>query len=329
MKFCPQCGSSLTEGDAFCEKCSLKIEHEAPVASSVPSNEIPKTEPVIPLQQPADQFQYPQAGIGADPKPQPNDYVTDTKGKGKLVPVLITVGIILVLGAGGWLVYANFIKSKPEVTIADSTKLKTPTTPTVVPDTTPKVNEQQPSQSPASASESKTNQGVSSQPAKTSTPVSKPVNTNVSANENRTGNNYPPETNMQSSPSVNDEPPSHTIFEVGQMGLSILKNPGKECVFTLRGRYCITRITTDHYNSGSGTPRTGTIGIKDRDGNIIQRWHASGRSNSDGVRNCKWVVEPHIFLDAGNYMIFDSDRETWTKKITGVGFVIIEGYKAP
>jgi len=212
-----------------------------------------------------------------------------------------------------------------------------------VPDSTPKVNEPQSDQDPASAVDNSANNETPSQTGKVSTTttipskskvetktVSKtttPVNVNAPDKETKPGSTIPSETNMQPTSTEKVEPPSKTIFQVGQLGLSILKNPMKDCVFTLNGRYCITRITTDHYNSGNGTARTGTIGIEDINGRVIKQWHARGRSGSTGVANCKWVVEPGIILEAGNYTIIDSDRETWTKKITGVGFVIIEGYK--
>jgi len=346
MKFCPQCGSSLVPGDAFCEQCGFKIDLEAPVSSEIPSNETPQDNTIIPPPQPVD-IHYQQSEPEVYQPSQENEFVPVQKKKGKLIPILIIVGAIIILGGGGWLVYANFIKAKPDVVVADTTNLKTTVPVAAVPDSTPKVEEPQTNQAPSTSvddatknaspsqnvnvssntntpSRSKVNYGASS---KTTTTVSKPERVNEPVRETQPTGYAQPENNMPSSSNNNVEPQSKTIFEVGQLGLSILKNPKKDCTFTLKERYCITRITTDHYNSGSGTSRTGTIGIEDMNGNIINQWHARGRSGATGVQNCKWVVEPGIILEAGRYTIIDSDRETWTKKITGIGFVNIEGYK--
>ena len=66
----------------------------------------------------------------------------------------------------------------------------------------------------------------------------------------------------------------------------------------------------------------GKIGIEDLNTGKIKKWQARGLS-----RNNKWVIEPRIILEAGTYVIHDSDRESWTKNFGGKGFVTIEGYK--
>jgi hypothetical protein len=346
MKFCPQCGSSLFQGDAFCEQCGFKIDLGAPVSSDIQSNDTPSEDTYISPPPPVD-VPYQQSEPVAYQPPLANEYVSVQQKKGKLIPILIIIGAIIILGGGGWLVYANFIKAKTNGVVADTTSLKTTVPVATVPDSTPKVEEPQTNQTPSSSvdnatkntsspqnvnipsntitpSKSKINNGAGT---KTITTVSKPERVNEPVRETQPTGYAQPENNMPSSSTNNVEPPSKTIFEVGQLGLSILKNPKKECNFTLKDRYCITRITTDHYNDGNGTERTGTIGIEDMNGNIIKQWHARGRSGSSGVHNGRWVVEPGIVLDAGHYTIIDSDRETWTKKISGVGFVNIEGYK--
>lgn len=346
MKFCPQCGTSLKEGDVFCEQCGFKIEHEVPVSSSVQPNVPPQDIPIIPPPQPAD-YQNQQSAAGVYQPLPANVYEPVPKKKSKLVPILIIIGAIIILGGGGWLVYANFFKAKTEVVVSDSSNVMAPETPTAVPDTTANVSAQQPAQTPVSAVDNAPKQEVPSQPGKATTttsipskakvetktvskpttPVKTPVKVNEPAKEIKPDITSQPATNVQPTTSEKVVPPSTMIFQVGQLGLSILKNPMKDCVFTLKDKYCITRITTDHYNSGNGTARTGTIGIEDTNGRLIKQWNARGRSGTNGASNCKWVVEPGIILDAGNYTIIDSDRETWSKKISGVGFVLIEGYK--
>jgi len=346
MKFCPQCGTSLIEGDAFCLQCGLKIEQEAPVSPVVQPNVPPQDDPYIPPPQPANYQSQPSAAAAYQPPPV-NVFESGPKKKSKLVPILIIIGAIIILGGGGWLVYANFIKAKPEVVASDTSNVMTPATSPTVPDTTPKVVEQQPAQVAVTAATNVPKQESPSQPgkvtaantnsskpkvetkpvSKSASPVSIQTKVNEPVKESKPVSSNQPEANVQSAAPDRVVPPSITIFQVGTLGLAILKNPMKDCDFTLNGNYCITRITTDHYNSGHGTGQTGTIGIEDANGRLIKQWNARGRSGSSGVTNCKWVVEPGITLDAGNYKIIDSDRSTWSKKITGVGFVLIEGYK--
>jgi uncharacterized Zn finger protein (UPF0148 family) len=346
MKFCPQCGTSLIEGDAFCLQCGFKIEHETPAGPVVQPNVPPQDVPFIPPSQPAN-YQTQLNATSAYQPPPVNVYESGPKKKNKLVPILIIIGAIIVLGGGGWLAYSNFFKAKADVVVADTTNVKTPEPPTNAPDTTPNVVEQQPTQGSVASTANVTTPETSSPntkatPTNTNTSTPKIVTKTVSkttiptsassrinepVKESKPISSIQSEANEQPAAPAKVVPPSITIFQIGQLGLAILKNPMKDCDFTLNGNYCITRITTDHYNSGHGTGQTGTIGIEDANGRLIKQWNARGRSGSSGVTNCKWVVEPGITLDAGNYKIIDSDRSTWSKKITGVGFVLIEGYK--
>src|ERR1035437_4658268 len=138
MKFCPQCGTSLIEGDAFCLQCGFKIEHETPaspvVQPTLPSQDVP----FIPPPQPANYQTQPSAASAYQPPPV-NVYESGPKKNSKLVPILIIIGAIIILGGGGWLVYANFFKAKADVIVADTSNVMTPETSTVVPDSTPTV----------------------------------------------------------------------------------------------------------------------------------------------------------------------------------------------
>jgi hypothetical protein len=89
----------------------------------------------------------------------------------------------------------------------------------------------------------------------------------------------------------------------------------------------IVRITTDHYNDGMGTAGGGTISIKDRDGNLIGSYRATGRSGTNGTPNAKWVAEPRKLLENGTYYVWDSDFSTWSKTLMGSGFIVVEGYE--
>lgn len=90
----------------------------------------------------------------------------------------------------------------------------------------------------------------------------------------------------------------------------------------------ITRITTDHYNDGMGTPRGGKITVKDQNDKIIGSYKALGMTGKNGTPSAKWVVEPNIMLEKGTYFISDSEPSTWSKTfVGGNGFVVVEGYE--
>jgi hypothetical protein len=117
------------------------------------------------------------------------------------------------------------------------------------------------------------------------------------------------------------------IFEVGRSEEPKHKNPKTPTKFTIRNPTMIVRITTDHYNDGMGTPRGGTISIKDKSGYVIGIFKAIGRTGKNGTPSAKWVVEPNVILDKGTYYLWDSDMPTWSKNMMGNGFVVIDGYE--
>jgi hypothetical protein len=334
MKFCPLCGASLIEGDLFCQQCGYKIDKEATVSSEHQTHETPINSPQDdPYNQPSSQpeqpseNQYQNSGLGYSPPIQSNGFQKDETKKRKLIPILVIIGVLIVLGAGCWLVYAKFFKEKATDPVSDTTSLVTKSPATSVSDSTANANNIQPDQISGSAIDNST--------LKENIPKKEKVTTNTPSKANTVAKTEqytepvketnPPSINpkeAQPSSEINNEPPSKTIFKIGQLGITILKNPEKDCDFKLNGTYCITRITTDHYNSGRGTSYVGTIGIEDMNTYKIKKWQARGSS-----RNNKWVIEPRIILEAGTYVIHDSDRESWTKNFAGKGFVTIEGYK--
>ncbi len=121
---------------------------------------------------------------------------------------------------------------------------------------------------------------------------------------------------------------SKVILEVGLSDEPKNKNPKNPTKLTISKPTMITRITTDHYNDGMGTPRGGIITIKDRNGMVIAAYKALGKTGKNGTPSAKWVAEPNKIFNKGTYLIWDSDPQTWSKTLVGSnGFVIVEGYE--
>jgi len=344
MKFCPQCGNALIQGDLFCEKCGLRIEKDQPTTIDNQPKDVQQETHVFPLYQP-NEYENQQSGF-ENYIPGDTSHLDPPQRKPlKLVPILIIVGIVVVLGLGGWLVYANFIKAKSEVTVTDSTALVTDsqvkqaldsTSNTTVPQTSPDSvapttsNTVKTTPQPAEKSTTPTKATVKVDKgtiSKTKTPIKNTSYVQETTKPTKQVDNY---SNQPTAPVVepkNVASKSVMIFQIGQFGFSILKNPKKDCSFTLNDKYCITRITTDHYNGGKGTETVGTIGIEGINGNSSKHWHAMGEPGPKHAPNAKWIIEPNIILSAGKYTVVDSERETWAKNIIGKGFVTVEGYK--
>mgnify|MGYP001197193562 CR=1 FL=1 len=115
------------------------------------------------------------------------------------------------------------------------------------------------------------------------------------------------------------------LLKYGDSDKAKSSGPKNPVSLTIKKRTIITRITTDHYNDGKGTPAPGNIIIKDKSGNVVGNFHASGRNASDGTTNAKWIAEPKITLDPGGYYISVSDMKSWSKTFFGYGFIIVEG----
>ena len=124
------------------------------------------------------------------------------------------------------------------------------------------------------------------------------------------------------------ELPSRVILEVGHSEESKNKNPKNPTKLTISKQTMITRITTDHYNDGMGTPRGGNIIIKDRYGITLGTYKAFGKKGINRTPSAKWVAEPNVMLDKGTYFISDSEIQTWSRTFLGSnGFVVVEGYE--
>lgn len=121
--------------------------------------------------------------------------------------------------------------------------------------------------------------------------------------------------------------PSRIILEVGRTEEPKTRNPKNPVKLTISKPTMITRITTDHYNNGMGTPRGGIITIKDRSGIVLDSFKALGKTGKNGTPSAKWVAEPNKIFNKGTYFIWDSEPETWSKTFVGSnGFVVVEGY---
>lgn len=124
------------------------------------------------------------------------------------------------------------------------------------------------------------------------------------------------------------EIPSKVILEVGRSEEPKNKNPKNPTKLTISKSTMITRITTDHYNDGMGTPRGGNIIIKDRYGITLGTYKAFGKKGINGTPSAKWVAEPNVILAKGTYLISDSEIQTWSRTLLGSnGFVVVEGYE--
>lgn len=325
MKFCPQCGESLTMGDLFCQQCGFRIDQEIVESQRVPFQPTPSpAEPVTPtpvapnhyeepLQAapqytaPPNSYQDPNTGFGYAPPSQSNGFQTQEVKKSKRVPMLVIIGGLIIVGTGCWFAYAKFFRDKATVPAADTTAQVAVSANSMAQDTTTTAKSKAVPKAMA--------------PVRSTERVAEPYK-----EKNSTAMNQPVAPASRIEAKV-VEPPSQIIFQIGQAGISILKNPRKDCSFTLKERYCITRITTDHNNGGKGTFEVGSIGILGVNGNEEKQWHARGIPDQNGVPNCKWVVKPNIVLDPGQYSVVDSERASWSKNLAGKGFVVIEGYK--
>lgn len=135
-----------------------------------------------------------------------------------------------------------------------------------------------------------------------------------------------PGVQVATAPSKNDYP-TEVILRVGKKDDSNRKNPKNPVKLTIKRPTTVVRITTDHYNEGAGTGAAGSITLCDKNGGVIGTYKAIGAPGIYGAKNVKWVAEPRKLLQKGTYFIWDSDMSTWSKTMTGAGFVVVEGYE--
>jgi hypothetical protein len=230
------------------------------------------------------------------------------------------------LGAAGWFGYTRYFKPSAEIPVDTVTSMAIPEPPAEeVPATTTEATEPEAAADPDLQKESgkpvsRIDQEIARQKAKQQ---------NKAAQQQA-----PPAQKSKPSLGVKISPgaaassqPLKVILEVGRKEDASKKNPKNPTKLSLSGPTMIVRITTDHYNGGMGTPRGGTITIKDKQGNTLGSYKAFGKTGKSGAPGAKWVVEPNILLEKGTYYIWDSDMATWSKNLLGFGFVEVEGYE--
>lgn len=105
---------------------------------------------------------------------------------------------------------------------------------------------------------------------------------------------------------------------------AVYNGPSTPTVFSVPSDMNITKITTYHYNNGSGsTP--GTISLRHSDSTVYGPWTATGSA----VPNLNWLwnVYPNASIKAGSYTVIDSNTATWSYNSTSgnSGFVLLEG----
>jgi len=117
----------------------------------------------------------------------------------------------------------------------------------------------------------------------------------------------PPEATPTTTPPAAEE----EFFSVTSLG-GANNGATKPTTFSINKSWLVTKITTYHWNNGSGaTP--GTIGLRASDGTTYGPWQATGEPGSGGVPNAYWMVRPNIVIPPGTYTVLDSDPSTWAQ----------------
>jgi hypothetical protein len=105
-------------------------------------------------------------------------------------------------------------------------------------------------------------------------------------------------------------------------------NNGPTCspILTISKPHMITYIDTYHWNYGQGTTSGGTISLQNGDGETFGPWQVEAESAS-GAANAWWIARPNVVIPEGNYIIIDSQPETWSQNSESpCGLTKVEGY---
>ncbi len=343
-QFCQQCGTVLDSDERFCQECGFDTQSPVnagatgigkttsattipepafvppPVESVSTPAKAPKPIPPPapePVQQQTHQ-QYPAAGTPAQNKKEST--------KKPLMMILLVVIGIGVLGAGGWFAYNKFFAPPAEeITTDTNTSVETPEA--IITDTPEPEDE-------IALVQAETTPGKPKTTAKPKSKIDQELEKYREQEKNKAAQQSTSSQTTKPNPGVKISPiaggntiASKVIHEVGRKEDPKNKKPKNPVKLTLQKSTMIVRITTDHYNDGMGTSGAGNITIKDRDGNTLGTFKASGKTGKDGAPNAKWVAEPNKMLEKGTYYIWDSDFSTWSKTFVGNGFVVVEGYE--
>jgi len=296
MNFCLHCGTKFEPDARFCQECGFDKSTITTTAELIPeSASIPPvivTSP-LPPQNPEIHPKAPEPVRFSSKNTQSakiSESPKQQKRKSGWIWVLLILGI---LGVAGWFVYPMFLNSgnKSPEEIASNIIISESSKPVSLMD-----------------------QELAKQKAK----VQSQDKTQNEINQNEIDTDEVSENDIT----------SKVLLEVGRKEEPKHKNPKNPTELTLYKPSMITRIITDHYNDGMGTPRGGIIKIKDDSDNEIGSYKAFGKTGKNGTPSAKWIAEPNIMLKKGTYYISDSEQSTWSKTfVGGNGFIVVEGYE--
>lgn len=311
---CPQCGNNIESDSRFCNHCGFDTFTGSKPIAEAEKAKPPKAAPEI---------------IAIHTETKKVQVASSESKKRKWPLILLVIAAVAVLGIGGWLAYDQFFNKATDAstTIGPDTVTQTATAQTEPEVTDSSITEQpvEDSQSEKTATKpmSRIDQEIAKQKAREKAASATNNQTNTPQNQPEKKVKVLPGT---ATPDVHDKLAT-ILMETGRKEEPKYKNPKNPSKLMIQKPTIIVRITTDHYNDGMGTPRSGTIIITDRDGNEIGSYKTYGKSGKNGVPNTKWVAEPRIKLEKGTYFISDTGKETWSKNFVGNGFVIVEGYE--
>ncbi|MDD2837104.1 MAG: hypothetical protein PHY05_13265 [Methanothrix sp.] len=129
------------------------------------------------------------------------------------------------------------------------------------------------------------------------------------------------QSSVQSSPGDS----AATVLDSWNTG-AVDNSPTCSPTITLSKPHMITYIDTYHWNYGQGTQSGGSISLQNGDGETFGPWSVKADPAS-GALNAWWIAHPNEIIPAGNYIIIDSQPETWSRnEQSPCGFVKVEGY---
>jgi len=325
MKFCPQCGNTLTPGIRFCENCGHDLQLHAEAADSGGTSESDGNS--------ADQPDEPSQPTAVKDLPPPPAAVAQPAEKKRNKGLFFILLAVIILLAGGWFGYQHFMKNAVESVLPSDSTLMLDESTTLdtaasggtgtAADTSARLENEEETPVTTTVPEPKQNKPSAVKPGtqkKASTEVKKSP-----TSKKETGTTAKPEVQVKAEPMVRK--PISIVFSSTNKEFPKYRNPKNPTRFTVSKKMMITRIVTDHYNEGNGTTSTGSITVKMKNGTTTGTWKAYGKPGSNGTTNGKWVCEPNTVFEPGVYLIQDSEPSTWSKNFFGTGFVEVEGYE--